>query len=130
MATQTFDEPEVLVVDPRQRGSAERRTRVPGVPALPSDSPTPTYLGIGVAALGFVLIAFAWGQVAGETNVALQMPYLVSGGMVGLALVLVGLTIVNVAAKRRDAALREQQTQLLADALHELRGALEGDAGR
>lgn len=128
MATQTFDEPEVLVVDPRQRSLAEGRTRAPSVHALPADSPTPTYLGIGVAAVGFVLIAFAWGQVAGETNVALQMPYLVSGGMVGLALVLVGLTIVNVAAKRRDAALRGQQTQLLADALHELRGALEGDA--
>jgi hypothetical protein len=101
--------------------------RLPEVPALRPLSPVPTYLGIGIATLGFVLIAVAWGQVAGETNVALQMPYLLSGGMVGLGLVLVGLTVVNVAAKRRDAALRERQTQLLADALTELRTALQDE---
>lgn len=125
MATQTFDEPEVLVVDPRARD--ERPSRLPTPPA---DSPTPTYIGIGLVATGIVLISIAWGQVAGETNVALQMPYLLSGGMIGLALVLVGLTVVNIAAKRRDAALRTQQTELLADALAELRATLEGDARR
>jgi len=39
--------------------------------------------------------------------------------------VMVGVTIVNIAAKRRDARLRQQQTELLADALHELRSALD-----
>ena len=71
-------------------------------------------------------IAYAWGKVAGiADNVALQMPYLVSGGLAGLGLVMVGVTIINVAAKRRDTQLRQQQTQLLADALRELRSALE-----
>ena len=93
---------------------------------LPALSPVPTYIGIAVAAAGFVLIAFAWGKVAGiADNVALQLPYLVSGGLTGLGLVMVGVTIVNVAAKRRDAQLRQQQTQLLADALTELRNTLE-----
>lgn len=134
MTTQTLEEPEVLLSDPYDPQAvsipaqpAARSRRLPDVPALRPLSPTPTYLGIAVTALGFVLIAVAWGQVAGETNVALQMPYLVSGGLFGLALVMVGLTVVNVAAKRRDAALRQQQTELLADALRELRGALEGD---
>lgn len=95
------------------------------IPALRPLSPVPTYVGIAVTALGFVLIAFAWGAVAGETNVALQMPYLVSGGITGLALVMVGLTVISVAARRRDAVLREQQTALLADALRELGAALE-----
>jgi signal transduction histidine kinase len=96
------------------------------LPALSALSPVPTYLGIAVAAAGFVLIAYAWGKVAGiADNVALQMPYLVSGGLTGLGLVMVGVTIVNVAAKRRDAQLRQQQTQLLADALHELRTTLD-----
>lgn len=95
------------------------------VPALRPLSPVPTYVGIAVTAIGFVLIAIAWGTVAGETNVALQMPYLVSGGITGLALVMVGLTVVSVAARRRDAVLREQQTQLLADALRELGAALD-----
>lgn len=97
-------------------------TRVPALRAL---SPLPTYLGIGVSAIGFVLIAIAWGQVAGETSVALQLPYLVSGAITGLALVMVGMTVVSVAARRRDAALREQQTELLADALRELAISLE-----
>lgn len=95
------------------------------LPSLPSLSPVPTYVGIAIAALGFVLIAFAWGKVAGiADNVALQLPYLVSGGLTGLGMVMVGVTIVNVAAKRRDAQERQQQTQLLADALTELRNVL------
>lgn len=99
---------------------------LPGrVPALRALSPVPTYIGIAVAAAGFVLIALAWGQVAGKTNVALQLPYLVSGGITGLAVVMVGLTIISVAARRRDVALREQQTELLADALRELAASLE-----
>jgi hypothetical protein len=95
------------------------------VPALRALSPVPTYIGIALCAVGFVLIAFGWGAVADETNVALQMPYLVSGGITGLALVMVGLTVVSVAARRRDAVLREQQTALLADALRELGAALD-----
>ena len=96
------------------------------VPALRPLSPVPTYIGIAVAALGFVVIAYAWGKVAGITeSVALQLPYLLSGGLIGLALVMTGLTVVSVAARRRDAVLREQQSQLLADALKELRVALD-----
>lgn len=100
------------------------------IPALRPLSPVPTYVGIAVAAVGFVLIVFAWGRVAGEVNVALQMPYLISGGLTGLALVMVGLTVVSVAARRRDAALREQQTALLADAVRELSAALDPDDRR
>ena len=95
------------------------------VPALRPLSPVPTYIGLVVCLIGFTLIAVTWGAVAGETNVALQMPYLVSGGITGLALVMVGLTVISVAARRRDAVLREQQTRLLADALRELGAALE-----
>lgn len=112
-----------------ESGDQAPRNRPEGIttrlPALRPLSPVPTYLGVAVAALGFVVIAFAWGAVAGQTNVALQMPYLVSGGITGLALVMVGLTVISVAARRRDAALREQQTALLADALHELGAALK-----
>lgn len=96
------------------------------LPRLSPLSPVPIYVGVGVAIAGFVLIAFAWSKVAGiADNVALQLPYLVSGGLTGLGLVMVGVTIVNVAAKRRDAQLRQQQTELLADALRELRSALD-----
>jgi hypothetical protein len=112
------------------KSSQERDVVASRIPALRPLSPVPTYVGIAVAAVGFVLIAVAWGQVAGEVNVALQVPYLVSGGLTGLALVMVGVTVVSVAARRRDAALREQQTALLADALRELSAALDPDNPR
>ena len=95
-------------------------SRLPAIPALRPQSPVPTYIGILVATAGFVLLAIAWGGVAGENNVARQVPYLVSGGLFGIGLILVGLTIVNVAAKRRDSALRERQMQLLASAIERL----------
>jgi hypothetical protein len=100
------------------------------VPALRPLSPVPTYIGIALAAAGFVLILIAWNKVAALTNVALQMPYVVSGGLTGLGLVMVGVTTINVAAKRRDAVLREQQTAMLADALRELSSALDPDQHR
>lgn len=129
--TMLDDQPEVLESGSEPYRDEPYRER-PGVtdriPALRPLSPVPTYVGIAVAAIGFLLILFAWGQTAGEVNVALQMPYLISGGLTGLALVMVGVTVVSIAAKRRDAVLREQQTQLLADALHELRAALDPDA--
>lgn len=120
----TLDAPPVTVTGDEQEPEP-RQQLTDRVPALRPISPVPTYVGIAITAIGFVLIAIAWGTVAGETNVALQMPYLVSGGITGLALVMVGLTVVSVAARRRDAVLREQQTQLLADALRELGAALD-----
>lgn len=121
-AVTTLEAPPVIEdgpdTDPSRGGLVGR------VPALRPLSPVPTYLGIAVAAIGFVLLIVAWGQSAGEVNVALQIPYLISGGMVGLGLIMVGVTIVNVAAKRRDAMLRAQQNDLLASALRELSAAL------
>ena len=122
----TLDTPPVIIEGVPEQ-SRSRSALAERVPALRPLSPVPTYLGIAVAAIGFVLVIFAWGQSAGETNVALQIPYLISGGMVGLGLIMVGVTVVNVAAKRRDALLREQQTELLASALRELSAALDPD---
>jgi hypothetical protein len=130
--TTTYDDPVLEVrsdayLDDEYAEPLESR---PGIaerlPSLPALSPVPTYVGIAITAIGFAVIAYAWGKVAGiADNVALQMPYLVSGGLAGLGLVMVGVTVINVAAKRRDTQLRQQQTELLADALRELRNALE-----
>lgn len=95
-------------------------TRSSRLPAVSPLSPTPTYVGVVLVLVGFVLLAVTWGQVAGETNVAAQLPYFVSGGLVGLGLIMVGLTTVSIAAKRRDTQLRAQQMELLADALDSL----------
>jgi hypothetical protein len=102
-----------------------RSMRLPTVSPL---SPAPTYVGIVLVLAGFVLLAITWGQVAGETTVPAQLPYFVSGGLVGLGLIMVGLTTLSIAAKRRDAQLRAQQIELLAAALDELR--MSGQQGR
>ena len=108
-----------------------RRRRVPRV-ELPSwlraESPALTWIGLLVAAAGFILIGIAWSQVAGETQVYLQLPYLVSAGLSGLGLVMVGVTIVNISAKRRDAVERARQTDQLVSILEEVKAAL-GDRG-
>lgn len=87
--------------------------------------PALLYAGIVIAAAGFALIAFTWSQVAPLESVALQLPYLVSGGLTGLGLVIVGATAVNVHAKRREGAERERQTQQLLEVLRQVTAALD-----
>jgi hypothetical protein len=91
---------------------------------LRGDSPVLIYLGIALAVIGFVLILVAWGQVAGETQVYLQLPYLVSAGFTGVGLIMVGVTVVNVAAKQRDAADRDRQMDQLVSIMDELKSVL------
>ena len=84
-----------------------------------------TWIGIGLSTVGLVLLVVAWGRTAGLTLVALQIPYLVSAGFTGVALVLVGLTVVNIDAKRSDAAERTRQLAELRGLLAELRSSVE-----
>jgi hypothetical protein len=84
-----------------------------------------TWLGVALCAAGLVLIAIAWGRTAGLTNVALQTPYVISAGFTGLGLVVVGLTVVSIAAKRADAAERTRQLRELRDVLADLRQQIE-----
>lgn len=108
------------------------RRRMPQVELprwLGADSSVPTWIGLVACAAGFVLLLIAWSQVAGETNVALQLPYLVSAGFTGVSLIMVGLTVVNVAAKRRDGAERARQIDQLVSILEEVKGAVSPRSG-
>jgi hypothetical protein len=104
---------------------SESRSRLQAPAWLHPDGPALVWLGLGIVAIGFVLIAVAWAQVAGETLVYLQLPYLVSGGITGLALVMLGVTLVNVSAKRRDAIERQRQIDQLVSILEEVKHAME-----
>jgi hypothetical protein len=84
----------------------------------------PTYVGVAVAAVGFVLLGVAWAKVAGLVDVWKQMPYLLSAGLPGLGLVMVGLVIINVSARRQDGAARARQMAALTEALRELQRTL------
>ena len=110
------------------RGAAEQTAMTRRLPDLDPTSPALTWVGLGLAAIGFLVIVYAWGKVAALLDVSLQMPYVVSGGLTGLGLVMVGMTVVNVAARGRDAAERERQVEELLAVLRELRETLERGA--
>lgn len=84
-----------------------------------------TWTGVVLSALGLVLIAVAWGRTAGLTIVGLQVPYVVSAAFTGIGLVVVGLAVVSISAKRADAAERMRQIRELREALADLRQTLE-----
>ena len=123
--TKSDEVEELDVLEPSIAG--ERRRRRPSL-SLPTwlnpASPAVIWMGLGLAGIGFVLIGIAWAQVAGETQVYLQLPYLASAGLTGLGLIMVGMTLINVAAKRRDAAERERQIDQLVSILEEVQTAL------
>lgn len=114
---------EVLVEDAseaaaRPAAPAPRRTRA----WLAPQSVAPIYLGITLTIIGFGLLAYTWSRVAGTAIVALQLPYVASGGFGGLGLVVIGILAINLGAKRRDAWQRDRR-------LEELAAVLEGRAG-
>lgn len=116
---------------PADLGRAERapgrRRSLP--PALRAGAPAWTWIGIAVAVTGFVLIAIAWGQVAGEALVYRQTPYIVSAGLAGLGLVVAGVAIVSIAARQRDGIARDRQIDQLVRTVEQLSRALTERTG-
>jgi uncharacterized membrane protein len=103
---------------------ADLRTdrRQPWLGAITDPSSTlPVYLGVVVAAVGFVLLVVGWSEVAGTVDVGRQMPYLLSTGLPGIALVMVGLVLVNISVRRQDSAERARQMSALTETLDKLR---------
>jgi uncharacterized membrane protein YidH (DUF202 family) len=88
-------------------------------------SAVPTYLGVLIAAAGFVLLVIGWSDVAGTIDVGRQMPYLLSTGLPGIALVMVGLVLVNLSIRRQDSAERARQMSALTEALGDLKRSLD-----
>lgn len=84
------------------------------------------WVGVAFIGLAFLILAFTWGRVANTVNVGLQMPYLVSGGITALGLIVVGATLINAAVKRQDAARRESQIAELRYVLEDIRSVVEG----
>ncbi|MEA3056812.1 MAG: hypothetical protein QOD30_2244 [Actinomycetota bacterium] len=83
-------------------------------------SHAPTYAGIAIALVGFALMVYAWSEVAALLDVSQQMPYVFSAGLPGLGLVMTGLVVINVSARRQDGAARARQLDMLTEALREL----------
>lgn len=60
------------------------------------------YLSVGLIAVGFLLIFLAWNGAAEKDFIQGQFPYLLSGGLSGMGLILCGLTLVATQSFRRD----------------------------
>lgn len=110
--------------DPPAAPAAESATRRALPHGLRSGAPAWVWVSMGVCLLGFVLIAVGWGQVAGENQVHLQLPYVVSASLAGLTLVIVGVTVLNIATRERDGLDRDRQIAHLISIIEELRETL------
>jgi hypothetical protein len=55
---------------------------------------------------GFVVIGLAWSGAAARGYAVYQLPWVVSGGLVGIALVAIGMGLLDVHIWRRQAAVR------------------------
>jgi hypothetical protein len=67
-------------------------------------SSSPVSVGVLLVVAGFIALFLAWNGAAAKDYVQGQFPYLLSGGLVGIALVGAGLTVINVQARRADQA--------------------------
>ena len=85
----------------------------------------------GLALVGFGLFAAAWRGAANTLFVVLQMPWLVSGGFVGIAVIGLALATLTTHLERADAAAeRAALIELQRDALRLLTKATERAAGQ
>jgi hypothetical protein len=108
----------VIAAEPVELGQPEAQSAAPAAGVLASlhrRAPTIVYAGVGLVVAGFALITFGWSRVAGIDSVPMQVPYLLSAGMIGLGVVLVGLTAVNLGALYAAEAERARQLERLAN---------------
>jgi hypothetical protein len=79
-------------------------------------------LGILYCVVGLFLIFLGWNGAASYDRVQAQIPYVVSGGLAGLALVVIGAAMLIVYGHRSDRAA-------LQSTIEELRDTLERNSG-
>jgi hypothetical protein len=82
--------------------------------------------GIALSAVGLLAIVVGWNGAAGQLSILGQLPYLISGGLLGLALVVLGAAMLVVQNAREDRALLEAKLDLLAEAFLEGQGRRAG----
>ncbi|GAA5120254.1 hypothetical protein [Haloechinothrix salitolerans] len=113
---------------PAEEAPAPSRLGVASERMAASSHTTGVWIGLVLALAGFGAIVFTWSKVAGLTNVAEQMPYLVSGGIAGLVLIIAGATVIDVVVRRRDSKERTEQLAQMTRALAEVREMLESES--
>jgi hypothetical protein len=84
--------------------------------------------GIVLAAIGLLLILLGWNGAAGQLSILGQVPYILSGGVLGIAFVILGGAMLVVQGNREDRALIEAKLDLLAEAYLEGSGRIRAAA--
>lgn len=77
-------------------------------------------IGMGFAAVGFLVILLAWNGAAGLDYAQGQLPYLISGGVGGLGLIVIGGALIVAESNRRDRAVLEAQLSELVAAVERM----------
>ena len=77
-------------------------------------------LGMLFAGLGFLLMVIGWNGAAGLDYVQGQIPYVISGGLIGLGLVILGAVLLVIESNRRDRMMLERRLEDLAAAVYRL----------
>lgn len=78
-------------------------------------SATRPTLGWALAGLGVIFIIVGWFGISGEAIVAKQLPYLISGGVGGIALVGVGATLIGTERLRQDSGRLDRLEHMVAE---------------
>ncbi len=76
--------------------------------------------GVILLVVGGVMITVGWDRAASLDYVQGQFPYLLSASLPGLALIMIGMTVLVLAVVRRDAVERDQQLEKLTASIAEL----------
>ena len=73
--------------------------------------------GLLLAAIGLGAIGFGWNGAAGQLTLIGQIPYILSGGLIGVSLVILGGAMLVVTGARDDRAALEAKLDMLTDAV-------------
>lgn len=131
-AVETETIPPLREQPPQLVGPAKSRSKLRrfGRWLISPDSTALIYLGLAISMSGFGLLAFTWSKVAGTLSVGLQLPYIASGGFVGVGLVVVGAVTANIAVKRRDNFARIRELQKLSSTMESIENAIADPSSR
>jgi membrane protein implicated in regulation of membrane protease activity len=111
----TVEEPTAAALEEVRRRRRTRRNRIAGW--LAPTSPALVYAGVTLIVAALAVLAYTWSRVAGTAIVALQLPYIASGAFAGIGLIVVGVLLIYLGVRRREAWERERRLESLATAL-------------
>jgi len=111
----SVEEPTAAALEEARRARRVRRNRFAGW--LAPTSPVLVYAGVTLIVAALAILAYTWSRVAGTAIVALQLPYIASGAFAGIGLIVVGVLLIYLGVRRREAWERERRLESLANAI-------------